>query len=76
MGILARSLFVTTLGLLISYIIEVRNVYFLKIWSYNELMPIIPYLNVGLSPVLQMIIVPIITYFISARIMLKLKIGD
>jgi len=61
-------LFAAMLGLLISYIIEVRNVYFLKTWSYNELMPIIPYLGVGITPILQMIISPLLTFYISTKI--------
>lgn len=27
-------------------------------WSYNSLMPIIPWLNVGLTPILQMMLIP------------------
>ncbi|HBI17094.1 MAG: hypothetical protein UR60_C0021G0014 [Candidatus Moranbacteria bacterium GW2011_GWF2_34_56] len=33
-------------------------------WAYNELMPLIPYLDVGLSPIMQLlIIVPATIYF-------------
>ena len=34
-------------------------------WSYNDSMPIIPYTNVGLSPILQFIILPALIYFLS-----------
>ena len=34
-------------------------------WGYSNLMPLIPYLNVGLSPVLQFMILPSIIYFLS-----------
>ena len=34
-------------------------------WSYNDSMPIIPYTNVGLSPILQFIILPALIYFVS-----------
>lgn len=34
-------------------------------WSYTDAMPIIPYTNVGLSPILQFIILPTLIYFLS-----------
>lgn len=34
------------------------NVYSLKSWSYKESMPIIPWVDVGLTPLLQWIIIP------------------
>ncbi|OGI36047.1 MAG: hypothetical protein A2283_09870 [Lentisphaerae bacterium RIFOXYA12_FULL_48_11] len=40
-------------------------------WSYNQPMPTIPVLNVGLTPVLQMIILPIIAVIFSEKISRK-----
>jgi hypothetical protein len=34
-------------------------------WTYSDLMPIIPVVNVGLIPVLQFIILPLLIYFLS-----------
>ncbi len=34
-------------------------------WIYAEAMPIIPYLNVGLSPVLQFFLLPVLIYYFS-----------
>ena len=34
-------------------------------WAYNESMPLIPFVNVGLSPILQFAILPILIYKIS-----------
>ena len=34
-------------------------------WSYNPLMPIIPILNVGLIPILQMIILPVLIFHLQ-----------
>ena len=31
-------------------------------WSYTELMPVIPFVEIGLTPLLQFIILPILTY--------------
>ena len=36
-------------------------------WVYADAMPIIPYINVGISPVLQFMILPLLTYFLSFR---------
>lgn len=33
-------------------------------WAYNDLMPIIPFFKVGLSPIAQMIILPVATLFL------------
>ena len=40
---------------------EWLNVFMRKSWSYSELMPTIPPLETGLSPLLQWIILPAVT---------------
>ena len=44
----------------ISYTIysERRNVFVLRNWDYGDLMPVLPWLDVGLSPLLQWVLVP------------------
>jgi hypothetical protein len=34
-------------------------------WAYSDLMPLIPIFNVGLSPVLQFMILPVLIYILS-----------
>ena len=36
-------------------------------WSYTEAMPLVPVINVGLSPVLQFMLLPTIIYYLSFR---------
>ena len=36
-------------------------------WTYNALMPVLPVLDVGLWPVLQMIAVPVVSVWLSRR---------
>ena len=36
-------------------------------WNYGASMPIIPRVQVGLTPVLQMMLLPIITFYLSAK---------
>lgn len=49
-------------GLLLTIILEYINTLVLFRWSYSALMPIVPVLNVGLSPLLQWVFVPIIVW--------------
>lgn len=37
-------------------------------WQYDSAMPLIPYVEVGFLPVIQMILLPLLTYYISKRI--------
>lgn len=43
---------------------EMRHVS-LGSWSYDDSMPLIPVVNVGISPVLQFMILPVLVYFLS-----------
>lgn len=56
-----RKILIVTIMLGICYTIfsEWLNIEIRQSWAYSELMPIIPIINAGLSPVLQWIIVPI-----------------
>ncbi len=40
-------------------------------WQYSNLMPIIPRVNVGLSPVLQFMLLPTLSYFLSFKYLNK-----
>lgn len=37
----------------------------LSLWHYTSAMPIIPWLNVGLAPILQMLILPLFAFYIT-----------
>ena len=41
-------------------------------WGYSSLMPIIPFLNVGLTPVLQMVLIPLGLIFFGSEFKNKL----
>ena len=53
-------------GLVISVLIEWVAVYGLGRWSYTTRMPIVPLLNVGLSPILQMLLLPPVIFKAAA----------
>ena len=40
-------------------------------WAYDESMPIVPFVNVGLLPVLQFFLLPVSIYFLSFYIISK-----
>ena len=46
---------------------EWLNVIVRKSWAYSPLMPIVPLLNVGLSPLLQWIVVPVFSLLAAKR---------
>ncbi|MFA5183685.1 MAG: hypothetical protein WC405_20440 [Syntrophales bacterium] len=62
-----RIFFIILAGLVIGIIIEKICLQAGR-WSYNQAMPIIPFIKVGLSPVLQMTILPLTTFAIAKRV--------
>jgi hypothetical protein len=59
-----RVLIVTILfGFAYTAFSEWLNIQIREAWAYNDLMPVIPLLNMGLSPALQWIIVPLTAYW-------------
>ena len=40
-------------------------------WAYDQSMPIVPFVNVGLSPLLQFLLLPVIIYFVSLYVSSK-----
>jgi hypothetical protein len=58
---------IASLGILLAWAIELRALY-LGTWSYAPAMPVLPLLHVGMSPILQLAIVPIVCIWLSVRI--------
>ncbi len=54
-------------GLSIGISVEWVAVYVLSRWTYTMHMPLVPGLGVGLAPVLQMLLLPPLIFFITAR---------
>jgi hypothetical protein len=49
------------IGVVYTVFSERANVQVFKSWGYNELMPLIPFIRVGLTPILQWIVIPSVT---------------
>jgi len=56
-----------TLGLAYTIYSEWRNVVVRGSWTYSRLMPVVPPLDTGLSPLLQWLIVPVVGLSWSRR---------
>lgn len=46
---------------------EWLNIVVREAWAYRDIMPVIPILNVGLSPLLQWIVIPVLAYAFSLK---------
>lgn len=46
---------------------EWLNVHYLQSWQYAEIMPVVPFLGTGLSPLLQWIAIPTLVWIIYRR---------
>lgn len=55
------------LGILLAVSFELWAVYVDHRWQYAEAMPLIPVIKIGLTPVLQMLFIPIITLLFTSR---------
>ncbi len=55
------------IGALLAVFFELWAVYVAGRWQYAASMPILPILRIGLTPVLQMIVIPIAALFVSFR---------
>ena len=62
-----RLMMMTMVGFALAVAME-KYALFSGRWTYDSLMPIIPWLNVGLIPVLQMMLIPIGVIFIFNRL--------
>lgn len=58
--------FMLVSGLIIAIVIEWVAVYGMSRWSYTTRMPVLPVLGVGLSPVLQMLLLPPVIFKATA----------
>jgi len=55
------------LGVIYTVFSEIKNVRIIQSWGYSELMPVVPFIGVGLVPVLQWIAVPLVLLFVLKR---------
>jgi hypothetical protein len=61
------------LGVLYTIFSEMKNVYYYNYWGYNENMPIIPIVEVGLIPVLAWMWIPIVALYMAKKGVVRAK---
>ena len=62
-----RFIFLISLGLLWAVGIEYHAVFSAHRWAYSAAMPLLPVVKVGVSPVVQMIIVPLLSILLVRK---------
>ena len=62
-------LVIALMGFIFSVIIIEWQALATERWQYNNLMPIVPLFGVGLTPILQMTFLPILSVFTAGRIL-------
>ncbi len=72
---LSRILVLMLVGAIGAVIAEMRHVS-AESWSYASSMPIIPIVDVGLSPVLQFMLLPAIIYYLSFKVKVDSKMHN
>ena len=55
------------LGVLLAVNVELWAVYVAGRWQYEDAMPLVPILHVGLTPILQMLIIPLAVLLLTSR---------
>ncbi len=64
------------IGIAYTVVSEWLNVHIIKSWAYSDLMPIIPWLEVGLTPLFQWVVVPsVVVLLVRHHLLLKQEIA-
>ena len=69
----AGRVLLLTVALGVSYTIfsEWLNIVIRAAWAYRDIMPVVPVIDAGLTPLLQWIIVPTLAYWAATRVPLR-----
>lgn len=62
------ALWLLLFGAIIAVFVEIICV-ILRLWSYGPNMPVVPLINVGLSPLLQMMFLPLLTFYLTKKLL-------
>jgi hypothetical protein len=63
----ARLFLFVAFGVSYTILSEIKNVSLYKLWAYSDFMPVIPYIDVGIVPLIQWIIIPPLLVIIVRR---------
>ncbi|MEY8828837.1 hypothetical protein AB9K34_10540 [Sedimentitalea sp. XS_ASV28] len=73
----AGRVLIVVLGFGVAYTIfsEWLNIVIRAAWAYRDLMPVVPLLDTGLTPLLQWIVVPTLAYFAALKMPVRSFFG-
>jgi len=71
---IGKCLFIVVVGLTVGIGVEWIGLQLLRRWEYSPSMPMIPMVNVGVVPVLQMVILPPMIFWIGKIIQTKFEL--
>ncbi len=60
-------LVVLIIGIAYTIFSEWLNIVIRASWAYSPLMPVVPFINTGLSPLLQWIVIPVVALHVATR---------
>jgi hypothetical protein len=60
--------YLVLIGAVVAILIEVISLRYER-WEYSEFMLVIPEIEVGIIPVVQMIVLPFLSFFIGSNVM-------
>lgn len=64
---LLKIVYLLIMGVSIAIVIEIISLKYDR-WDYSEIMPVIPKFGVGIIPITQMIILPLLSYIVASKI--------
>ena len=62
-----RLIFLVSFGFMWAVAVEYNAVIVKHLWAYGKAMPVLPGLNVGVWPVLQMMVLPVVAIFLVRK---------
>lgn len=63
-------------GLVVGFAVEWWGLHIAKRWEYSRLMPLIPWTGVGVSPILQMLLLPPVIFWNAKRLATVRKLRE
>jgi Na+/serine symporter len=59
----------TTFGISYTIFSEIKSITIKDLWGYSDLMPVIPFIGVGVVPLIQWIVIPpLIVFFVRRQL--------
>ncbi len=64
------------IAILIAITIEIMNTQVLVRWGYSEFMPLLPILNIGVVPIIQLVILPFVVFWVVRKMIMAKRFNN